>query len=125
MESPARYPEQRIYCAKKTNQPTLKTDDYRWDLLNAMVLKADKLDVEQAARIDRRRPPTTRARARAKPDDKEDSAVGRFKGADVHHHDRISHMRVRDARTSQKTQKIYDTDPPLRECAREPRARDV
>ena len=78
-----------IYCVKKTNQPTLNPDDYRWDLLNVMVLKTDKLDVEQVARIDRRRPPTTRARARAKPDDKEDSTVGRFKGVDVHHHDRV------------------------------------
>ena len=78
-----------IYCVKKTSEATLKPDDYRWDLLNDMVLKADQLEAEKAARVARVRPPTTRARARAKSDDKEDSAVGRFAGVDVHHHDRI------------------------------------
>ena len=54
-----------------------------------MVMKADQLGAEHAARVSRRRPPTTRVGASAEVDEEEDSPVGRFEGADVHHHDRI------------------------------------
>ena len=108
-----------VYVIKKQVDPSLKQDDFRWNLIAGMVQKADELDAEQAEKA---RHPLPCSPTNKKVDNDDDPVPDRFDGVNSHHHDKVEEYVT--PQQAQINRRIAAANPTARKLNRKPRRRD-
>lgn len=111
-----------IYVMKKTSLTDLRPDDMRWTLLLDLVQQADILDVQALALANEKEDMDVGDEEEAAVVDLTRDSVGRFEGADLHHHDKVEEYVTPEQAKANAI--IAAADPPVREYMRQPRERD-
>ena len=117
-----------VYIVKHHVDKSVTQLRVRWDLVNGLVSKADDLQAHDEAtptpEVSARRSRRQRGLGAQAPDRRTPTAtVPRFKGADVHHHDRVHEYVTREQAAI--NEKIVAEDPSVREHKRQARQRDA
>ena len=105
-----------IYVVKQQCRVKVKPDEFRWNLVTAMVDKADALDADRARAASNETVP----QQSVSPDVVDE--VGRFQGVERHHHELL--LEYVDPELAKFNQLLADENPTRRPLSRRPRQRD-